>query len=314
MKKSIQEFQAYLQRHPLPGSNRMAADNTIKGYVSDLERFARWYEGSFSRDFTPQAITRDDIQDYVAYLRTVRGQAVNTILRKYASIQSFCKWALATGQVQYNESEGVALPSQQPLAPKGLNRLQRRALRRALTTADKDTPTSRLRLARDRAIVFTLMYVGLRISELESLRLGDVVIRERSGEIMVRSGKGDKDRVAAVPLEARKALSAWIDEKRPETDHDYVFTALRRKDGAYPPLGRRSVQRMVRLLGEKAGLEEEGVRLTPHLLRHTAVHLWRKENGAFTVAAQMGHKDVNTTMGYDRPSQADLRKGAAKVR
>ena len=314
MKKCIQDFQAYLQRHPLPGSNRMASDNTLKGYVSDMQGFARWYQHRFSRDFAPEAITRDDIQEYVSFLRTVKQRAVSTILRKYASIQSFCKWALATGKVQYNESEGVALPSQQRLAPKGLDRLQRRALRRALTRADKDTPTAKRRLARDRAIVFTLMYVGLRISELESLRLGDVVLRARSGEIRVRKGKGDKDRVAAVPLDARKALATWISENRPETEHDVVFTTLRKREGRYPPLGRRSVQRMVRLLGEEAGLEGEGVRVTPHLLRHTAVHLWRKENDAFTVAAQMGHKDVNTTMDYDRPSQADLRKGAARVR
>jgi integrase len=93
-----------------------------------------------------------------------------------------------------------------------------------------------------------------------------------------------------------------------------VLVALRKQYGVYHPLGTRSIQAMTRKLGKKAGLEEEGVLVTPHLLRHTAVHLWRQKNSAFVVAAQMGHKDINTTMSYDRPSQADLRRGAAKVR
>jgi site-specific recombinase XerD len=314
MNKNIQAYREYLRSQPLPGSNRIAAENTVKGYVGDLGRFAGWFEDTFQRAFTPEAITRDDIQDYLDYLREEKERAVSTVSRIYASIASFCRWALITDRVQYNESVGVKLPNQQFLAPKGLNRLQRRALRRALTRADKYTAKSKRRLFRDRAIVFTLMYVGLRVSEIENMRLGDVTIRERSGEILVRSGKGDKDRIAAIPLDARKALSTWIEEKRPETEHDYVLVALRKQYGVYHPLGTRSIQAMTRKLGKKAGLEEEGVLVTPHLLRHTAVHLWRQKNSAFVVAAQMGHKDINTTMSYDRPSQADLRRGAAKVR
>jgi len=306
----IQAYETFIQIHPLPGKRRIASDNTRAAYIRDLVLFARWFQDATERTFEPAAITREDIQDYIGYLRAVQKAAVSTIQRKYASIRSFCQWAVATGQVQYDESDGIALPSEQRLAPEGLDRLQRAAVRRVFNLPPKNTAAAKLRLVRDRAIVFVMMYAGLRISEIESLRLGDIVLRDKSGELIIRSGKGDKDRTAALPLDARKAIEEWL-EVRPETDHKFVFTTTRKP---YAPLKRRVIQEMVSDVGQKAGLNKNGIQLTPHLLRHTAVYLWREENDPFVVAAQMGHKDINTTMRYGRPSGKDLRRAAAKIR
>ena len=307
--KSIKAYESYIKVHPLPGKKRIAAENTRAAYVLDLTLFARWFEDTTEQDFAPASITREDIQDYIAHLRTVQDAAVNTVKRKYASIRSFYQWAIATGQAQYNESNGVALPSEQRLAPEGLDRPQRAAVRRVFNTPPKNTPTAGLRQVRDRAIVFVMMYAGLRISEIENLRLGDVVLRDKSGELDIRSGKGDKDRTVALPLEARQALEEWLD-LRPECEHDFTFTVIRK---GHRPLGRRAMQEMVVDVGRQAELDIAGIRLTPHLLRHTAVYLWREENDPFVVAAQMGHKDINTTMRYGRPSGKDLRRAAAKI-
>ena len=307
---SISAYETFMQSNPLPGKRRMASANTRAAYVHDLSKFAQWFQGATERAFEPTAITREDIQDYVSYLRTVKNAAVSTVQRKHASIRSFCQWAVATGQVQYNESEGVALPSEQRLAPEGLDRLQRAAVRRAFNIPPKNTEAARLRQVRDRAIVFVMIYAGLRISEIEALHLSDVILREKSGELTIRSGKGDKDRTVALPLDARSALEEWL-AKRPETAHDFVFTTTRR---GHAPLGRRAIQEMVADVGRQAELDKAGIQLTPHLLRHTAVYLWREDNDPFVVAAQMGHKDINTTMRYGRPSGKDLRRAAARIR
>ena len=306
----IEAYETYIQSHPLPGKRRMASANTRAAYIRDLTLFAQWFQDTTERAFAPASISREDIQDYIAYLRTVQEVAASTVQRKYASIRSFYQWAMTTGQVQYNESNGIALPSEQRLAPEGLDRSQRAAVRRAFNAPPKDTPTAGPRQVRDRAIVFVMMYAGLRLSEIENLRLGDVTLREKSGEVVIRSGKGDKDRTVALPLDARKALDEWL-EQRPETDHDFVFTTTRR---GHAPLGRRTIQDMVADVGRDAEFDKAGIRLTPHLLRHTAVYLWREENDPFVVAAQMGHKDINTTMRYGRPSGKDLRRAAAKIR
>jgi len=306
---SIETFDAYIQHHPLPGKRRMASANTRAAYIRDLTLFAKWFQDTTERTFAPASISREDIQDYIAYLRTVQEAAASTVQRKYASIRSFYQWAMATGLVQYNESNGIALPSEQRLAPEGLDRAQRAAVRRAFNAPPKNTPTAGPRQVRDRAVVFIMMYAGLRLSEIENLRLGDLILREKSGEAVIRSGKGDKDRTVALPLDARKALGEWL-KQRPETDHDFIFTTTRK---GHTPLGRRTIQDMVADMGRAAELDKAGIRLTPHLLRHTAVYLWREENDPFVVAAQMGHKDINTTMRYGRPSGKDLRRAAAKI-
>lgn len=174
-------------------------------------------------------------------------------------------------------------------------------MRRVFNAPPKDTALAKLRMVRDRAIVFVMMYGGLRIPEIENMHLADVVLREKSGEIQIRSGKGDKD---------RSALEEWF-QLRPKTDHDLVFTTTRH---GYAALGRRVIQEMVADVGRQAEFDKAGIQLTPHLLRHTAVYLWREENDPFVVAAQMGHKNINTTMRYGRPSGKDLRRAAAKIR
>ena len=307
---SIKAYESYIKIHPLPGKKRIASENTRAAYVRDLDLFARWFEDTTERAFAPASITREDIQDYIAYVRTAQDAAVSTVQRKYASIRSFYQWAISTGQAQYNESNGVALPSEQRLAPEGLDRPQRAAVRRVFNAPPKNTPTASLRQVRDRAIVFVMMYAGLRISEIENLHMGDLILRDKSGELNIRSGKGDKDRTVALPLEARKALEEWL-EMRPECEHDFAFTVTRK---GHRPLGRRAMQEMVVDVGRRAELDKAGIRMTPHLLRHTAVYLWREENDPFVVAAQMGHKDINTTMRYGRPSGKDLRRAAAKIR
>jgi len=308
---AVQAFALHLASKPLAGRRRMASDNTIGGYAQDLTRFAAWFEQSNpGKTFSAQMVTTEDIQDYVAFLRTVKHQKANSVLRQYASIRAFCRWAVASGVVQHDESEGIALPDSQKLAPSGLDRLQRRALRRALNTPTKSTAIAAVRNLRDRALVLVMMYVGLRISEIEAMRLPDLTLNGKGGEIGVRSGKGDKDRSAVVPKNALDALNEWL-KARPAVEQDAVFVEMR---APHAPLGRRSIQQMLNDVGRRAGLDKDGVTLTPHLLRHTAVHIWRERGvDPFTIAAQMGHDDINTTMRYGRTTQNDLRRAAGQV-
>jgi len=74
------------------------------------------------------------------------------------------------------------------------------------------------------------------------------------------------------------------------------------------------VQKVLQEVGEASGLVKDGVILTPHVLRHTAVYLW-KEQGVdpFTIATQFGHKSIQTTMRYGKPGLRDLHRAAARL-
>ena len=305
----VEEFAQWLRENPLPGRHRRGSEKTIQSYIGDLDRFARWFEQSTGLLLSAETLTSDDIQDFISQLQTVKGRKPNTVLRYFAAIRAYCLYLQKiTPRVQRDLSDGIRLPRQTPMTKRGLRRLERRAVMRVFNVPWKDTEAARLRLIRDRAIVETMMYVGLRVDKLRGLKLDDLRLGERSGSILVRQGKGNLDRTAGVPLKARQALIEWLEVR--ETlgcEHDFVFVQIKK---GYKPLGIRSVQQMVQEVGRRAGLEIE---LSPHILRHTALRIWRKKVGDDrTVAKQMGHSEA-TMRKYDAVTTGDVEDAARKI-
>ena len=300
--KASLDFHEWLQHNPLPGKHQRGNPKTIRNYASDLERFARWFQQSRNLELAPETLPPDDIQDFISHLQVVQRAKPNTVLRYFASIRSYCLYLQKTdSRIQRDLSEGVRLPKRDPMTKRGLRRLERLAVKRVFNVSWKNTEAARLRLVRDRAIVITLMYVGLRVDKLVKLRLNDLNLGERSGSILVRQAKGNRDRLAGVPIEARRELIEWLQVREGlGCEHDYLFMQIRK---GYKPIGVRSIQQMVQEVGRRAGLE---MKLSPHILRHTALRIWRqKVNDGRIVAAQMGHSEA-TMRKYDAVQQDDV--------
>lgn len=307
--KAAIEFHEWLQHNPLPGKHQRGNSKTTKNYAADIERFARWFQQSRNLELSPETLTPDDIQDFISHLQVVQNAKPNTVLRYFASIRSYCLYLQKTdSRIQRDLSEGVRLPRREPMTKRGLRRLERLAVKRVFNVPWKDTGAARLRLVRDRAIVTTLMYVGLRVDKLVKLKLSDLNLGERSGSIQVKQAKGNRDRIAGVPVEARRELVEWLDVRDGlGCEHDFLFVQIRK---GYKPIGVRSVQQMVAEVGRRAGLEIE---LSPHILRHTALRIWRQKVGDDRiVAAQMGHS-TTTMLKYDALSGDDVLSAAEKI-
>ncbi|MCY3019790.1 MAG: tyrosine-type recombinase/integrase, partial [Planctomycetota bacterium] len=114
---------------------------------------------------------------------------------------------------------------------------------------------------RNRAILDAMYRAGLRVSEVCSLAPRD--IRWQAGEIVVREGKGAKDRVVPFGRELANWLDLWND-RRPKAANGGGFFFCTLRGGKLSP---RYLQAMVKREAEAAGLEPETV--TPHVLRHT---------------------------------------------
>lgn len=307
--KAAIDFHKWLQHNPLPGKHQRGNFKTTKNYAADIERFARWFQQSRNLELAPETLTPDDIQDFISHLQVVQKAKPNTVLRYFSSIRSYCLYLQKTdGRIQRDLSEGVRLPQRDPMTKRGLRRLERLAVKRVFNVPWKNTETARLRLVRDRAIVTTLMYVGLRVDKLVKLKLSDLNLGERSGSIQVKQAKGNRDRIAGVPVEARRELVEWLDVRDGlGCEHDFLFVQIRK---GYKPIGVRSVQQMVAEVGRRAGLEIE---LSPHVLRHTALRIWRQKVGDDRiVAAQMGHSET-TMRKYDAVQQTDLVDAAEMI-
>lgn len=269
--------------------------NTLKAYIRDLRRFARWFEGTNGEKFAPAAITPIDLREYKAYLLTVQEAKPATINRKLSSISTFCRWCVQQGLLEADPSQHLSQVEQVSLAPKWLTKNEQYALIRAVQKKNN---------ARDLALIMVLLHTGLRVSEVSNLRLSDVKISERKGSLTVRRGKGSKYRLVPLNADVRMALSAYITQ-RAKVDHDYVFVGKRGE--RLKPWG---IQYLINKYAYGARLEN----VTPHTLRHTCgKNLIDASVSLDQVATILGHKNLNTTRIYTTPSEQDLQKAVDRI-
>lgn len=271
------------------------AARTVAAYRTDLSAFARWFPGTAGEPFSARAVTPTDLREYKSYLRTVERRQAATINRRFAALRAFFRWAKGTGLIAELPTESVrgvptALRVPKALAKRDVDRLIREAERHGKP--------------RNIAIVLLLRHTGIRVGELSNLRLGDIDISERRGLLLVRAGKGDKDRRLPLNRDVRRALERYL-ETRPQVDDDHLFIGQRGQ-----PLQSQGVQLLVAKYARRAGLAD----VTPHILRHSfAKHILDAGEDLATVQRLLGHERLETTAIYTQPTARDLEQAVRRL-
>lgn len=207
-------------------------------------------------------------------------------------IRRFWAWLEARAIVLQNPARILTLPKN-TLLPRGILTI---AQARRLMAAPY--PGSAIGL-RDRAILELLYGAGVRLGEAARSDVTDLDLR--SGLLLVRNGKGRKDRVVPVCGGAASALTRYLTESRPELATGIDAALFLSRDGAR--LGAAGLRARIQYYGRRFG-----VRLTPHALRHTcATHLLRGGADLRHVQALLGHRRLTTTALYTRVAITDLR-------
>jgi integrase/recombinase XerC len=272
-----------------------ASPATVRNYAADLRAFARWFADATGEAFAAKAVTPTDLREYRGHLRAVEQKQAATINRRLAALRKFFAWAKGTGKIAEVPTEQVKGLPAAPRTPKALAKREvDRLIREAERHGDK----------RNIAIVQLLRHTGLRVGELCNLRLGDVRISERKGEVLVRAGKGNKDRTIPLNTDARRAVEAYK-AVRPQVDGNHLFVGQRGD-----PLKPQGVQIVVQKYARRAGLP--GV--TPHVLRHTfAKHVLDAGEDLATVQRLLGHGRLETTAIYTHPTARDLEEAVRRL-
>ena len=143
---------------------------------------------------------------------------------------------------------------------------------------------------RNRTMLTLMLNTGLRLAEVTALKWRDLDLT--TGKLMVRLGKGAKDRTLWIAEADIDRLRSWRERQAEEcAECRHVFTTLEGR-----PLGHRYVQRMVKRYAVKAGTNKN---VTPHTLRHSfATDLYRETSKIRLVQKVLGHSDLSTTMIY----------------
>jgi integrase/recombinase XerD len=200
------------------------------------------------------------------------------------AVKTFCRWLLAEGLVPADPFARVSMP-----------RLEKRILP-ALTSEDLGHLLA-VASDRERAVVLCLLDSGLRASEFVGLNVGDV--DTRSGSVIVRQGKGRKDRVTFLGAKSRRALLRWLRCKGDRADSSALWTSENTGDR----LTASGLLLLCRRLGYRAGVAH----CSPHVFRRTfALFSLRAGADLHSLAAMMGHAGVEVLSHYLDLQQDDL--------
>lgn len=165
----------------------------------------------------------------------------------------------------------------------------RHLIRRTLSEAEITLLIASARSLRDRAMIATLAYAGLRNRELCRLRIGDVDLSNQMLRIEATKTRHDRYTHIAVPCAA--VLAEYLSDRCGQPG-DPLFVCLR----SGRQYAQQDLRKMIRGAAARAGLKK---RLYPHLLRHSlATNLLHRGAHLLTIKEQLGHAFVETTMIY----------------
>jgi len=273
---------------------RGLAPRTLEAYGRDLSRFAAHLEEHAIRRL--RRIDREHVTGFLEAL-DAEGLAVRSRARMLVSVRRLLRYALATGRLDHDPTEGLVPPRLPKALPKVLRPDETEAL---LAAAGGDEPLA----VRDRAMLEVLYGGGLRVSELVGLPLS--AVDRRAGWLRV-TGKGRKERIVPLGEPALLAVDAYLEEARPRLlgtrrgNPDELF--LSRRGSA---MTRQNFFARLRKLAVSAGIPSE--RVSPHVLRHAfATDLLDGGADLRAVQTMLGHADLSTTQIYTHVSGQRLR-------
>ena len=267
------------------------SDNTISGYISDVNQFIRYIEES------NQHLTLVDEVIIQNFLNEIRIKKIKTksVARKISSIKQFYLFLQKEKYIQSNPFDLITQPKTRGNVPKPLSEEQ---IEQLLNSPDEADSIG----FRDKTM-FELMYAtGMRVSEIVDLQLMQLNLNQGTVRIL---GKGSKERLVPIGEYAADYLLEYLKFHRSgllkNKKSNFVFLSNRGQN-----MTRQTFWHSVKKYAKKCGIHPLP---SPHMLRHSfATHLLN--NGADLRVVQMllGHSNISTTQIYTLVAKEKLKK------
>ena len=300
----IKDFCNYLRLE------RALSKNTMTAYSSDIEKFADFIEQNNAQTLIDA--TSDNIDDFVSWC-FAQGDSQRTQARMLSSLKALYRYLTLERRISVNPTEKLDAPKLNRKLPTVLSVEEIDKILESVDLSEQEG-------TRNRAIIEVLYSCGLRVSELITLRISDIFLKDSFIRVI---GKGNKQRLVPLGELAKHAIENYIPQRWDILQHvktspdaklgkqkykeriaeaeDILF--LNRRGG---PLTRQMVFILIKKQAKAAGITKE---IHPHTFRHSfATHL--VENGADLRAVQdmLGHESILTTEIYTHVSSAQWMK------
>jgi integrase/recombinase XerC len=258
---------------------RRVSGHTIAAYGHDLHALAE-FSGA-RRSSTWSKLGFSHMRAFAAAQHGA-GMSPRSIQRRLSAARTFYEFLMREGHCARNPAQGVSAPKTKKRLPATLDADQ---MGRLLAFRVDGTLS-----ARDKAIMELFYSSGLRVTELVSLEVTAVDLKDRTVRVL---GKGSKTRIVPIGRQAIAALKQWLQARaalvKSGTDALFVGKSGRR-------LSVRAVQLRVGAWGRRQGI---GVHVHPHMFRHSfATHLLESSGDLRGVQELLGHADIGTTQIY----------------
>ena len=274
-------------------TQRRASPNTIASYRDTFRLLLRFASSRLRK--APSKLSLDDldapfIAEFLTHLEEERGNGPRTRNNRQAAIHSFFRFVALNEPAHALLCQRVlAMPSKRH-ERKPVAFLNREEIDALLAAPDASTWVGH----RDKVMLTVAVQTGLRVSELIGLKKRD--FSAGSGAHVRCQGKGRKHRCTPLRAESTRLIERWLKEV-PADDDTPLFPSVRRRH-----LSRDAVERLVANHARRAGQacpSLKRVRVTPHMLRHTAaMELLRHGVDRSVIALWLGHESIETTEIY----------------
>ncbi|MGV3265856.1 tyrosine-type recombinase/integrase [Cytobacillus pseudoceanisediminis] len=273
MNDLVQEFKRWL-------TEEGRASKTIESYVGDVNGFNIYLKEKAVEELQP--LSRFSFVRYKQQLLE-KQFAIATINKKINSLKVYNDFLLKNGYVEDNY---IQLKKDQVKIASGsehvVTALSEEEVEKLLFFLEDSKKVSQ----RNKLIAYLLLYTGVRVTELVSIKLTEIDVL--AATLTVR-GKGGKIREISLRQDVLQLIKSYQQEDRKESkfcESEYLLVSQRSRK-----LHRDAVRDWLAKISE-----ELGMKLHPHLFRHTfATRLLRKGVDLTTVSKLTGHSTVNMT-------------------
>ena len=278
--ESILNYRRFLKR-------RNYSPHTVKNYLNTLKHFVLWL------NVPVEEVVNKDILYYIDFLMRKRLKP-KTINCHLVSIRGFYEYL-------HNEEE-IRIPNP---VKRGYVLKQSKPLPKHLRDEEVEKLFAVIKNLRDRAIFKVMLRCGLRVEEVANLVLRSLYLKQRL--ILVKDGKGSKDRVVYISDDAYEALVKYL-RSRPPSKARKLFLV---EKGIYKgrPLSVRGIQKRMEYYARKAR-----VKSSCHHLRHTmATQLLNADMDLVSIQDLLGHSRIGTTERYIKVSNLKVMRDYFKA-